>query len=128
VSHIGSNIVPANPIYTLVMEKTRKIAVQSIPVLIMIGLIPLVQNDYLLTALYIGIILFSFLIKRRKYEGLIFAGGFLFMFVSELLFIQTGVETFNRHSLLGLMPLWLPFLWGYGFVVIRRSVDVLYRG
>lgn len=109
------------------MKKIRKIAIQCVPVLLMIGLIPLVRNDYLLTALYVGTILISFLVKHRKYEGLIFAGGFVFMFVSELLFIQTGVETFNRNSLLGLMPLWLPFLWGYGFVVIRRSVEVLYR-
>ena len=47
------------------------------------------------------------------------------MIVSEYLFISTGVETFNRNSLFGLMPLWLPFLWGYAFVVMKRVIVVL---
>jgi hypothetical protein len=51
--------------------------------------------------------------------------GFIFMTLSEYLFISTGVEVFERDSLFGLMPLWLPFLWGYGFVVIKRSSDLL---
>jgi hypothetical protein len=25
------------------------------------------------------------------------------------------------------MPLWLPFLWGYGFVAIKRSIEILSR-
>jgi hypothetical protein len=47
------------------------------------------------------------------------------MIVSEYLFIKTGVETFNRTTLFGLMPLWLPFLWAYGFVAIKRSTEIL---
>jgi len=35
------------------------------------------------------------------------------------------VETFVRNSLFGLMPLWLPFLWGYGFVAIKRGIKIL---
>jgi hypothetical protein len=47
------------------------------------------------------------------------------MFASEYFFISTGVETFARNSLFGLMPLWLPFLWAYAFVVIKRAVIIL---
>lgn len=91
----------------------------------MIGLIPFVQDDYLLTALYIGIILVSLATKCTRHDVLIFFVGAVFMTISEYLFISTGVETFVRNSLFGLMPLWLPLLWGYGFIVIKRSVSIL---
>ena len=107
------------------MSKTIKIFLNIIPVFIMIGLIPIMQNDYVLTSVYVAIIILLFLIKREKNEPIIFVFGFLFMIVSEYFFISTGVEIFNRNSLFGLMPLWLPFLWGYGFVVIKRCIYLL---
>jgi len=91
----------------------------------MITLIPFVQNDYILTAVCIGIIFIALIIKRERNDFLILAFGFFIMIASEYLFISTGVETFNRNTLFGLMPLWLPFLWAYGFVAIKRSVDIL---
>ena len=47
------------------------------------------------------------------------------MILSEMIFISTGVEIFVRNTLFGLMPLWLPFLWGYGFVAIKRGIKIL---
>ena len=91
----------------------------------MIGLIPVVKDDYILTGLYIAIILIAFFIKKEKGEILVFLFGFFGMILSEMVFISTGVETFVRNSLFGLMPLWLPFLWGYGFVVIKRCLSIL---
>ena len=91
----------------------------------MIGLIPLIQNDYLLAAFYVGIIILSLAIKYVRHDALVFLTGVVFMTISEYLFISTGVEIFVRNSLLGLMPLWLPLLWGYGFIVIKRSVSIL---
>ena len=107
------------------MDKISKIFVNAIPVLVMIGLIPLVQNDYLLTVIYIGIIAVALLLKRERNDLLFLVFGFFIMIISEYLFISTGVETFIRNSLFGLMPLWLPFLWAYGFVAIKRSVGIL---
>ena len=91
----------------------------------MIGLIPLVQNDYLLTLLYILIIFISLTVRKTKGDLSVLFFGFFIMIISEFIFISTRVETFVRNSLFGLMPLWLPFLWAYGFVVIRRSIDIL---
>lgn len=91
----------------------------------MIGLIPIIQNDYILTLVDIGIIIASLAIKKYKNDLIVLIFGFCIMIASEYLFISTGVETFNRNSLLGLMPLWLPFLWGYGFVAIKRSVKII---
>ena len=107
------------------MKKVINIFLNAIPIPIMIGLIPIIQNDYFLTIVYVGIILVSFLIKKERGEILIFFLGFFMMIISEVIFVSTGVETFVRNTLFGLMPLWLPFLWGYGFVVIKRGLKIL---
>ncbi|MFZ2187644.1 MAG: hypothetical protein WAV46_03425 [Candidatus Moraniibacteriota bacterium] len=107
------------------MKKVSSILLNATPVLIMIGLIPIIQNDYLLTFADLGIIIASLVFKRYRNDVLVLIVGFCIMIVSEYLFISTGVETFNRNGLFGLMPLWLPFLWGYGFVAIKRSIAVI---
>jgi len=107
------------------MNKVSKIILNVIPILMMIGLIPLVRNDFVLTGMYAAIIVVALLIKRERNDLLILVFGFFIMIASEYLFISTGVETFQRNSLLGLMPLWLPFLWAYGFIAIKRSVLIL---
>jgi hypothetical protein len=107
------------------MKKVWKIFLNTIPVLLMIGLIPFIWNDYTLTAVYAVIVAAALLVKRMPYDATVFIFGFFAMIASEYLFVRTGVETFNRNTLFGLMPLWLPLLWGYGFVAIKRAVEVL---
>ncbi len=91
----------------------------------MIGLIPFVENDYLLACLYVIVIITAFVIRHERNDFLVFVFGFIIMIASEYIFTSTGVEVFVRNSLFGLMPIWLPFLWGYGFVAIKRSVEML---
>ena len=107
------------------MKKFKQIFINCIPPLLMVILIPWIINDYILAAIYIFIILISLIIKKTKNDLLVFTFGFFIMIISEYLFISTGVETFKRNSLFGLMPIWLPFLWGYGFISIKRSIEVL---
>ena len=107
------------------MKKPLLILLNALPVLLMIGLIPLINNDYILTIIYIVIILIALILKREKNDLTILFFGFFIMIASEYLFISTGVETFQRQTLFGLMPLWLPFLWGYGFVSIKRAIGIL---
>lgn len=102
-----------------------KIFLNSMPVLIMVGLIAVIESDYWLTLVYCLIIAVSFRIKYERNEHVVLIFGFFIMIISEFIFISTGVETFNRNTLFGLMPIWLPFLWGYGFVAIKRSVKLL---
>lgn len=106
-------------------KKILKILREVIPILIMIGLIPLVGNDYLLTFFYLVIIVIALFIKWNKRDLLFMSVGFVAMIISESIFVSTGVETFVRDSLFGLMPLWLPFLWAYVFVVMRRSIKII---
>lgn len=107
------------------IDNIKKIFLNIIPILLMIVLIPAIKNDYLLTGFYLIIIVISLFIKFELKDILFLGFGFFIMIVMEYLFISTGVETFNRNSFFGIMPLWLPFLWAYGFVAIKRSVNIL---
>lgn len=107
------------------MKKALRIVLDTIPIIIMIGLIPLVANDYWLTAIYAAIILISLTNKRNKNDILILVFGFFIMIIAEYFFVSTGVETFKRNTLFGVMPLWLPFLWAYGYVAIKRAIEIL---
>jgi hypothetical protein len=109
----------------MAIRKTFDILVNLAPILLMIALIPIVSDDYALTALYGVIIVIAFILKRKRRDLTVFAFGLVAMFFSEWIFIATGVETFARNSLFGLMPFWLPFLWAYGFVVIKRVLEIL---
>lgn len=107
------------------MRKIQNIFLNAIPILIMIGLIPIVKDDYLLAATYFFIILISFSIRKEEKDFLVFVFGLVVLTISESLFVSTGVETFTSKTLLGLMPIWLPILWGYAFVAIKRSVIII---
>jgi len=106
-------------------QKAIKIFLNALPIALMIGLIPLVENDFVLTLLYIFVAGFSFAIRRERHDYIAYLFGLVAITASEYFFIQTGVETFTRTSLFGIMPLWLPFLWAYAFVAIKRSLKIL---
>jgi hypothetical protein len=91
----------------------------------MVVLIPLVKNDYWLALIYVLIIVLSFMIKYDRKDWLFFVLGFILMTAFEAFFIWAGSETFNRTTLFGIMPLWLPLAWGYGFVAIKRTVNII---
>ncbi|MBI4158554.1 MAG: DUF2878 family protein [Candidatus Yanofskybacteria bacterium] len=96
-------------------------------IVIMIGLPTFIKNDYFLTVIYLGVIIASVTIKKERADMLVLAVGFLGTSIGEYLFISTGIETFNRTSFLGVMPLWLPFLWGYIFLSIKRVFWMLVK-
>jgi hypothetical protein len=88
----------------------------------MIWLISVVQNDYLLALIDVVIIFLSSIIYRfRKSDFAFLLFGFVIMSISEYTFVSLKVETFRKTSLFDTMPFWLPFLWSYGFVAIKRA-------
>ena len=107
------------------MNKFYKIFLNSLPIIGMVGSVPLIKNDYYLFLAYLLIICISFAVKIEHNEWLVFVFGFFIMIFFEYIFISTGVEVFYRNSLFGLMPIWLPLLWAYGFVGIKRAVEIL---
>src|SRR3989344_9586484 len=95
---------------------------EFLPLLIMIALIPVIKNDWLLVAIYAVLITTLFLVKLEKNELAIFVSAAIILTLFELLFVSTGVETFQRDSLFGIIPLWLPLLWGYAMVAAKRFI------
>jgi len=108
-----------------IKDKILKIFLNTSPIILMITLISVFKNDFILTGIYVLIIAVSFAIKYQQKDYLFFIFGFIIMIISEYFFISTGVETFIRDSLFGIMPLWLPILWAYGFVVMKRAIIIL---
>lgn len=108
-------------------QKIWEITLNTIPIVIMIGLIPIIPNDYALSFVYILIAAISLTYKREAHDSTAYLFGLVVITIAEYFFIQTGVETFTRNSLFGVMPLWLPLLWAYAFVVIKRSLRILDR-
>lgn len=86
----------------------------------MILFIPFIRNDYILTAIYIAFIAAAFIDKRDRADYILITIGFLGLMLGEYLFIHMGVETFNRTTLFGVMPFWLPFLWAFIFLSMKR--------
>ena len=101
----------------------RLVAIAA-PIFFMIALIPYVRSDVVLTFIYIAIIGVSSL-RYSRHDFMYLFVGCIVLFISEYFFISTGVEMFERKSLLGVMPLWLPLLWAYVFVAIKRGIVVI---
>jgi hypothetical protein len=107
------------------MRKILSISLLVLPIVAMIGLIPLVQTDVTLAIIYM-VFSFALLLFRPERNDLVAYGiGLIGITLSELLFVSTGVETFTRQSLFGLIPLWLPLLWAYAFVTIKRGLRII---
>ena len=107
------------------MSAARQILQEAFPIILMLALIPFVRNDYYLAASFIAITVVAFLVEYRRKDLVLFLIGSLIFSLGEALFIATDIETFKRTSLFGIMPIWLPILWGYIFVALRRAVVVL---
>lgn len=107
------------------VAKITKILIEAIPIIVMVALIPVIKNDYLLGMIYLTLIAISLLVRYERRDYLFLLFGFFIMIVSETIFISTGVESFNRNSLFGIMPVWLPLLWAYAFVAIKRVIIIL---
>lgn len=107
------------------IKKIDQVALQIIPILIIIVLIPFIENDYLLSLAFIVIMVISFSIKYDKHDFIFLVFGFFAMIAFESLLVMAGVETFTRKTLFRVMPIWLPILWAYAFVAIRRGIKIL---
>ena len=107
------------------MKRISFLLLNALPIILMIALIPFVPDDYALTGIFVVIIAVALAIHRQKSDLPLLVWGFFIMIACEYLFVSTGVETFVRHTLLGIMPFWLPFLWSYGFVAIKRLIRMI---
>ena len=110
------------------MTDVRKIKVlflYALPVVVLIGLIPFVQNDFALAVIYSCSIVVLYFVKHEQNDFFALVFGLIGITISEYFFVSTGVETFVRNSLFGVMPLWLPLLWAYAFLTIKRCLVMI---
>ncbi|MFW0862546.1 MAG: hypothetical protein ACKKL6_03080 [Candidatus Komeilibacteria bacterium] len=102
-----------------------KIFIYLLLIVFFVLLIPIFKNDYILSLIYIVLIGIYLIVDYVKKDYLFLLFGLIGMTLSEILFVSTGVEHFVRDSLFGLMPMWLPILWAFAFVMMRRIVTEL---
>ena len=109
------------------MKRFSQVILYIIGIFIMLSLIPSVSNDYILTGVYTVFISVVLLSKKERSDYTFLLLGFFGVILGEYFFIRTGVETFNRRTLFGIMPLWLPFLWSFIFLAMKRFFWILVR-
>jgi hypothetical protein len=107
------------------MQAAYRILLAVVPALVMIGLITALNNETLVAGLFVLIIAVSLWLRYERHDSVVLLAGLLLYPIAEYLFVSSGVETFTERGLFGIMPLWMPFLWAWGSVAIKRVVMVL---
>ncbi|MEK7608705.1 MAG: hypothetical protein AAB495_03950 [Patescibacteria group bacterium] len=86
-----------------------------------------VRNEWGITLGVVALLLVSMLYRREKNEWLLFlAGAALGFFVEVVLGLVYREQFWVNGSLWG-VPVWLPIVWGGGFVFIRRLGNLIVR-
>ena len=70
------------------MRKLGYIALNFVPIVVMIALIPIIKNDHLLAVVYLIIVAVSLFIKRDEKDFLVFFLGLVMLTISETIFQQ----------------------------------------
>ena len=112
------------PVVAKILVVSR-IVTSVLPVMVMIALIPLVRNDIVLSGVYTLFIAATLLIRQDRKDYVFLSVGMVIPTIGEILFVSTGVESFSRDILVFGIPIWLPLLWGYVFLMMRRGVTAL---
>lgn len=108
------------------MKKSWQIFIETLPILLGIILSYLLwRNSMLLFLVYLILTVGLILWRRDKKEFIIFGYGILIGFIVETIGTQiSGYQSFTEPDFLGI-PLWLPIVWGYGFVAMKRIGDAI---
>lgn len=108
--------------------KLKEFAIELWPFLAGIIIMALFwRQEVLASILILGIIALMFYIKYEKNEIYLYLLGVLIGAIIELWgALIVHFQNFTQGSLLG-MPLWLPLVWGYAFVAMRRIGNLIVR-
>jgi len=90
------------------------------PLIVALALQPFIQGEVQYTIVIVAVLLITFKIKYYKGEWTLFLVGAIISLLFEMvggLYYRT--QFWADASLFGI-PIWLPILWGYGFVMIGR--------
>ena len=108
------------------MSRLSKVIIETLPILFGILLSYLFwQNNVLLFIIYLVLTLGLIYFHKDKTEFSIFAYGILIGAIVEVIGTQiSGYQSFTKPDFGGI-PMWLPIVWGYGFVAMKRIGFVL---
>lgn len=101
---------------------------ETTPLFIAAGITYLfVENSLLLTAIYLAMTGLLLFLRYRHGDLFAFLYGAVLGFAIEV--FETNIvhiHTFAHPDFLG-MPLWMPAVWGYGFLLMKRIGMILYE-
>lgn len=121
-AHVGSTPSPG----TTKMDKLLKVSLETLPIILGIFLSYLLwQNTVLLFLVYLTLTLGLTYLHKDKQEFIIFAYGIFIGTLVEVAGTQvSGYQSFTKPDFLGI-PIWLPVVWGYGFIAMKRIGIIL---
>ena len=104
----------------------KEIIIQGISFILFFVILVLTGgNELILTLTIILILLINFKIKYYKGEWTLFLIGLIFGFLIEVgLGFVYRLQLWRDTTFFG-VPVWLPIVWGYGFVIIRRIGNLI---
>ena len=108
------------------MSKIVKVFIETLPILFGILLSYLFwQNNFLLLAIYLILTVVLILWRGDNTEFAIFAYGIIIGGIVEIIGTEvSGYQSFTNPNFFG-VPIWLPIVWGYGFVAMKRVGFIL---
>lgn len=107
--------------------KTKSLITELIPLLLAFVLQIYIHSELGLTLLIIVLLAGTWYISYTKREWLVFLMGLIIGLLFE---VGDGLiyrSQFWQQDTLWGVPLWLPVLWGYGFVFIRRIGNTIIK-
>jgi general stress protein CsbA len=101
---------------------------ELLPLFVGMLIVVFIKNEWLIAVVLLCVIGVSFYIEYHKYEWFVLVLGVLVGLVLEGVGIHFyKLQYWSEGSVWG-MPVWLPILWGYGFVFIRRVGNIIVLG
>ena len=107
--------------------KSKEILKQLLPFIIAF-LVPIfIDNEILFTFIVLLLIGFSLKISYEKKEELLILFGIILGFIIEVVLgLVYRAQFWENASLFG-VPIWLPLICGYGFLIIRRIGNLIVK-
>ena len=109
-------------------ESFKDIITQIVSLLLAFIILTITKgNEFIFAGSIIIILLINFKIKYQKGElKLFFIGLIIGFFIEVVLGLIYRMQYWQDSTLFG-VPIWLPLVWGYAFVFIRRIGDSIIK-
>ena len=106
--------------------KYEKPLLHSIILLLIFAIIFIIRNEIFIAIILLVFLIITFKIKYFKGEWALFILGVILGSIIELGGGPYKLQYWEQGSLLGI-PIWLPIIWGIGFIYIRRIGNLIVK-